>query len=212
MNILVVGVGGVGEPLVEGVCYALKSWGGQHTITLQDGDKFEPSNRMRYKGVFGERKVDFVKEFLERHITDSDIEIKTDFSYFDEKSVVANTDVVFSCVDNHKGRAYVQRSCLDRRIMISGGNEAWDGNAQIYRPGQPPIWDRHPEIYDAMGQDGVFGNVRCDREPQRHLPNVIIANLMVALFVAEFGNTEKLYNNLVEIYWEFPGSTREVRI
>jgi hypothetical protein len=102
--------------------------------------------------------------------------------------------VIMLCVDNHATRNLVQEHCSKLRnvILISGGNDYYDGNVQVFakkngRVLLPPITRFHPEIeFPADRRPDELG---CDEElpssPQLLFANFMAASLMLnALYLA----------------------------
>lgn len=189
MNIIIIGLGGIGSHLVRPLCRYLNSLDEEIAITLIDGDNFEVKNESRQEfNCFGNKAEVIAQELAERYP-------RIDFSskewYITEDNVyltIGEGDMVFMCVDNHATRSIVSRWCqrLDNVVLISGGNEYSDGNVQIFtrENGEsvtPPLSSSHPEIENP--QDKNPGEMSCEELAQSGSPQLICTNLLAAAWM-----------------------------
>ena len=102
--------------------------------------------------------------------------------------LVKSGDVVFACVDNHSTRKLLQDHCqrLKDAVLISGGNELFDGNVLVYvkRGGRqltPPIYKHHPEI--AFPADRRPDEMSCEELQAMGNEQLLFTNLTVAILM-----------------------------
>jgi len=157
MRVILIGLGGIGsnlaEPLAQLMSFA-KSERGTNRLVLIDGDRFELKNRNRQKFDEIGNKAEVTAKRLRDLFPDLDIQAKPHFVDADNLYLfVKEGDVVLLCVDNHATRKVVNEhlATLKNALLISGGNEIYDGNVQVYlrRDGldaSPSLFYRHPEI------------------------------------------------------------------
>lgn len=193
INIIIIGLGGVGTILSERLCRFLNfSQEYEAKILLVDGDQYEVKNfdRQEFNGMGNkaETKAD------ELSMKFKNIEFETLDIYINEENVsqvIRENTIIFICVDNHKSRMIINNYCKNLRnvIIISGGNELTDGNAQLYvREGgkdlTPDLCAYHPEI--ANPTDKLPDEMSCEElsksEPQLYFTNLGVATLMCWLF------------------------------
>ncbi len=154
---VVIGLGGIGSNIVDPLARTLtfsKSNRKAERIILVDGDKYEPKNMERQRGKVYLNKAEATKDWITESFPDLEVDAKP--HYVDHKNIylfVKEGDVVFMCVDNHATRKVLSdhMATLRNGLLISGGNEEYDGNVQIHerRGGgdfTPPITYLHPEI------------------------------------------------------------------
>jgi molybdopterin/thiamine biosynthesis adenylyltransferase len=195
MNIVIIGLGGVGSILSERLCRFLNySYSVSHKISilLVDGDIYELKNYERQEfnriGNKAEIKADEIAMKF------SNLELDVYDSYINEGNiadVIKEGDIVFVCVDNHKSRMIINNYCknLNNVTLISGGNELTDGNVQLFvRQGgedlTPDLCKYHPEI--ANPTDKLPEEMSCDElahsEPQLYFANLGVATFMCWMF------------------------------
>lgn len=203
MDIVVIGLGGVGSILIERMCRFLNFTDDHDVeILLVDGDEYESKNYERQEfGRLG-NKADI-------KITDLSVKFsKLGFDAFEEyvteeniSDVIGEGNIVFLCVDNHKTRMIVSNYCkkLKNITLISGGNEFTDGNVQLYvrRDGKdltPDLCKYHPEI--AVPDDKLPTEMSCEElsvsDPQLYFTNLGVATIMCWTF----------YNAIIEGKYE----------
>lgn len=193
INVAIIGLGGVGTILVERLCRFLNFSRDYDThVLLVDGDKYEPKNYERQEFTSIGNKAE--TKAHELAVKFRDIEFDVFDAYINESNVgdvITENTIVFICVDNHKSRMIINNYCntLNDVIVISGGNELTDGNAQLYvRKGgkdlTPDLCAYHPEI--ANPDDKLPEELSCEElsqsEPQLYFTNLGVATLMCWLF------------------------------
>jgi len=220
MDIVIVGLGGVGSLLVERICrYINYSVEEENFALLVDGDTYEPKNFERQDFTRIGNKADIKADELE--VKFENITFDVFESYINEenvKDIIKSGDIVFICVDNHKSRMVINNYCkqLEDITIISGGNELTDGNAQLYvRKGgvdlSPDLCAYHPEIADP--DDKLPDEMSCEElsksEPQLYFTNLGVATLMCWLF----------YNSVIggqhdrsEVYFDIITMTADAKI
>lgn len=122
VRILVVGLGGLGGFVVEGLARM-----GATDITLADGNVFDEGNLNRQlfcsRNNIGKSKVDEVSRILYKNyrtIKVSTVDKKINESNVD--TLLDNADIVFDCVDNIPTKLLLERRCIGRKIpLIHGG-------------------------------------------------------------------------------------------
>ena len=194
INIVVIGLGGVGSILIERLCRFLNfSRDIEGNILLVDGDTYETKNYERQE---------FVRLGNKAEIKVGELEIKFNrlaFNAYPEyitsdniSEIIHEGNIVFMCVDNHKTRMLVSNYCkeiLNNIILISGGNEFTDGNVQLYarQAGKdltPDLCKYHPEISNP--EDKLPTEMSCEElsksDPQLYFTNLGVATLMCWTF------------------------------
>lgn len=193
MNIVIVGLGGIGSILCERLARFLKySAEPGVSLLLVDGDSYEAKNLERQ---------DFTRMGNKAEVKAADL--KMQFSRLNVSSfpafvndtnlaqVIKEGSIVFLCVDNHKTRMIVSNYCkaLTDITLISGGNDLIDGNVQIYirKDGKdltPDLCSYHPEI--ANPDDKSPEEMSCEElsvsEPQLYFANLGVATIMCWAF------------------------------
>ena len=97
---------------------------------------------------------------------------------------------MFVCVDNHETRNLINTKCkeMSNVILISGGNEFHDGNAQLFVMRDGYRWtaaidEWHPEIGDFEQDDEDPGcQDRYASTPQLVFANFFASAAMIAMF------------------------------
>lgn len=224
MNVVVVGLGGIGTHLVEPLCRTIlfaESDQVTRRVVLIDGDAYQERNRVRQRYTRAANKAEATKEWLQPLFPELVIEAKSHF--VDAENIylfIREGDAVFLCVDNHATRkmACDYAQVLTDVFVVSGGNEEYDGNVQIYerRAGEdctPPLTWLHPEI--ASPQDRNPAELSCEElategAPQVLAVNVTIAALMLNAFALKLRTGTLPYH---EIYFDLrTGNVRPVAV
>jgi molybdopterin/thiamine biosynthesis adenylyltransferase len=193
MNIVIIGLGGIGSILCERLARFLTySAEPGVSLLLVDGDSYESKNFERQ---------DFTRMGNKAEVKAADL--KMQFSKLNVSSfpafvndtnlaqVIKEGNIVFLCVDNHKTRMIVSNYCkaLTDITLISGGNDLIDGNVQIYirksgRDLTPDLCSYHPEI--ANPDDKSPEEMSCEElsvsEPQLYFANLGVATIMCWAF------------------------------
>ncbi len=222
MRAIVIGLGGIGSNVVDSLCRKLsfsKSIKKADRVILVDGDKYEEKNRERQRFTSCANKAEATKEWLLVNFPDLQIEAKP--RYVDDKNIflfVKEGDVVFCCVDNHATRKLVSdhMRTLENGLLISGGNELYDGEIQIYerRDGKdftPPL-TYHPEIEfpkDKNPAELSCGEIVASGGTQLLAVNLMVATLMLNAYALWLEMGELPYT---ECYFDFKsGNVRPVK-
>jgi len=201
----VIGAGGIGSWLLLPLIRTLVNDNFNiKYLQIWDGDKYEENNSSRQEfaySLIGRNKAEaqtilYTKRYGEK------INILAMSKYISKDNVCTLKDkcVIFSCVDNHVCRKILSNHAktLNNILFISGGNELYDGNVQVYYKEQgheviPPIENRHPEIVTT--DDGDRSQMSC--EEIANLPGggqIIVTNLIAAT----------LMFNLWYVYTHYP--------
>lgn len=197
---VVIGLGGIGSWLVQGLAPFLNFLGEAWTLVLVDGDEYEEKNRARQAFEELGAKAEVQAGWIARRFSRLRMQAITQYLSADgaedtypAADAIRSGDVVFSCVDNHKTRKMLADHCANLRdvVLISGGNEYTDGNVQIFvrRAGQdltPRLEKYHPEI--AQPADKAPYELSCEElavsSPQLIFANFAAASLMLQAFYA----------------------------
>jgi molybdopterin/thiamine biosynthesis adenylyltransferase len=189
MNIVIIGLGGIGSHLVRPLCRYLSELKDEVMVTLIDGDMFEPKNenRQEFSG-FGNKAEVLAAELADRY-SKLGISGKAWYITAENAYVAINKgDIVFCCVDNHATRSVVSERCqeLEDMVLISGGNEYSDGNVQVFirKEGTcitPALTHFHPEIENP--QDKNPGEMSCEELAKSGSPQLIFTNLLVSAWM-----------------------------
>ena len=194
MNIVIIGLGGIGSILCERLARFLSYSRDLESIniTLVDGDYYEDKNyeRQEFRSIGNKAKIkltDLNMQFPDLNIAALDVFINDDTA----AGIIKEDSIVLLCVDNHKTRKIVSNYCktLQNVILISGGNDYEDGNVQIYvrKDGEdltPDLCSYHPEI--AEPEDKLPEEMSCEElansSPQLYFANLGAATLMCWAF------------------------------
>ncbi len=191
-NIKVIGLGGIGSIFADKLARYIsfgKNADENFSITLIDGDKFEPKNLERQEFIFLKNKALSKQDDINGRFGDGTVS-----DIFDEyitndnaNEMIKDGDTIFLCVDNHTTRKLVSNyvSTIDNCILISGGNDYIDGNVQVYirengKDLTPSLTMYHPEIDNPTDQHPV--NMSCEElsnsDPQLYFSNLTAATVM----------------------------------
>ncbi len=224
MRVVVIGLGGIGTNLIDPLCRTLvfsESKRASKQVLLLDGDAYESRNRERQRYVANGNKAEATKIWLKESFPELEIEARG--RYIDADSAylfIKEGDTVFLGVDNHATRKVVsvRMGELSNGLLISGGNDKYDGNVQIYerRNGEdhtPPLTYQHPEIENPPDKNPA--ELGCDKlvargEPQIVSVNNFAAGLMLSSYVIWLESGELPYR---EAYFDIKtGRVRPVKI
>jgi len=212
MNIVVVGLGGIGTYLMDTLCRFLNYREDLRPISIMliDGDEFEDRNIERQ--TFSEigNKAEMKMEELSNKFRNLSFEFIGEY-IVEGPNMFAERDTVLCCVDNHATRKIVNDMCkeLNNITLISAGNDYTDGNAQIYarRDGIdmfPSLTDIHAEIKHP--EDRNPADLGCMEEVES-APQLIFANhaagfCMCMIFYNMLDEEEFFKNKKGEIYFD----------
>jgi molybdopterin/thiamine biosynthesis adenylyltransferase len=221
MNVVIIGLGGIGSIISEKVLRYLHTdpTSRGHRLTFIDGDEYEEKNLIRQDFlVWGNKAKSKYDELNDRFIN---VSLGFRDYFINEKNIyltIQENDIIFLCVDNHKSRKVVSDYCktLQNVTLISGGNEYTDGNAQLYvrRGGvdiTPDLCAYHPEIRNSL--DKSPEQMSCIElqaaAPQLYFTNMSVATMMLWLF----------YNSIVrsdfsksEVYFDMVSMSADSKI
>jgi len=193
MNIVIIGLGGIGSILCERIArYLTYSAEEGVKLLLVDGDDYEPKNfdRQDFTRMGNKAEVkaaDLKMQFSRLNVSSYPAFVNTT----NLAQVITEGSIVFLCVDNHKTRMIVSNytNKLTDVTLISGGNDLVDGNVQIYirKDGTditPDLCSYHPEI--ANPDDKLPEEMSCEElaesEPQLYFTNLGVATIMCWAF------------------------------
>lgn len=193
LNVKVIGLGGIGGALLPFLGRFLDAHEPPARLTLIDGDEFEARNRARQAvPAYGNKAIILAGELAR---TFDRLSVRGVPEYIGEDNVaslVEEGDYVLLTVDNHPSRRVVSDHCSRLRdvVVISGGNELYDGNVQVFtrRGGEercPSLTRYHPEISRAIGPlPGEGCDMQVSSAPQLLVTNVAVASAMLSAFYA----------------------------
>lgn len=189
LDIVIVGLGGVGSILIERLCRFLNySTDLSANILLVDGDSYEAKNYERQEFIRIGNKADIKASELQMRFSKLCIDSFQEYVTPENiSSIIKENNIVFMCVDNHKTRMIVSNYCKQLKdvILISGGNELTDGNVQLYvrkdsKDLTPDLCKYHPEI--ANPEDKLPNEMSCEElsqsDPQLYFTNLGVATIM----------------------------------
>ena len=173
---VIIGCGGVGSWLIAALAPFINN---KDELIIVDYDKVESHNLKRQtlftKDDVGKSKVAALAE--KYPVTPLDLQVTLDTV---GEAFGKEDEVVLLGVDNH----YARRCILEfirvtewPGMLVNGSNEYDTASAWIHKPGIPPIYDRYPELLEAMPPPEV--RVSCGQLVAAE-PQVIHANQMAA--------------------------------
>jgi len=194
MEIIIIGLGGVGSILCDNLSRYLNYSDINASVSLVDGDYYEARNSERQTFIrLGDKAsvkcTELTHKFQEVSFKDFNEFINED----NVTSLIVEDSIVFLCVDNHVSRKIISDHCqtLNNITIISGGNEYTDGNVQLYkREGgknvTASLTEYHPEI--EFPEDQSPEDMSCEElshsEPQLLFTNLSVATIMCWMFYA----------------------------
>lgn len=189
MKVVVIGLGGIGSHLIRPLCRYLHSLNEEVSVTLIDGDTFEPKNEARQEfGGLGNKAEVIAAELAGKYPR---IEIVGKPWYVSAENAylaIDDGDIVLLCVDNHATRKLVSDRSgeLENVVLISGGNEFSDGNVQFFLrvDGEnitPPLTHFHPEIESP--EDKNPSEMSCEELAASGSPQLIITNFLASAWM-----------------------------
>lgn len=211
-NFVIVGAGGIGAHLGPILAKYLAFRRPGSRLWIIDGDTVEDKNlaRVYSSDAIGDDKADVLADICEQTVPTGSLDVRTINEYitprtFDRYHRGWYTDgtVVFSCVDNHKSRVYLEQLIgnLQNGLLISGGNDEYSGQAQLFcrKDGEnltPPISHFAPEILSEEDPNNIFPDEEdCSAEyedrPQLILTNFAAASSMLNLWFSEAELTDE---------------------
>lgn len=211
-----IGLGGIGQFLLYPVCQYLSAKTKRTTeVWLVDGKQYSQKNVSRQ---FSKAKTSAFKAYS-KMVEMSQLFPKITFSakptFISKENVgeiIKDGDVVFLAVDNHSTRKLVSDYCqnFSTATIISGGNEEFEGNVQVYlrrnfKDITVPLTKYHPEIENPSPDDIDPSKMSCFELSQ--LPSggqTIAANQMAStlMFNAFWMIENSRLDNLAETYFD----------
>jgi len=155
---LVVGVGGLGNPVAQFLAAA-----GVGTLTLVDADRVDLTNLARQTlfdtGAIGQPKVEAARARLGAVNPEVRVVTRSERVGFGELSpLAAAADVVVDCSDNFVTRHAVNRACVAaRKPLVSGAAIRFDGQIAVFDTRDPDS----PCYHCLFGEGGEFEETRC---------------------------------------------------
>ncbi|MBI5420811.1 MAG: ThiF family adenylyltransferase [Parcubacteria group bacterium] len=189
MRLVLIGLGGIGSHLAEPACRTLQYTDTSRTpqrIILIDGDSYEEKNMERQRSQIHVQKGEATRESLKNLFPQLRIEVKN--LYINKDNVYVHLlegDIILLAVDNHATRKIVSDHVrtLKDAILISGGNEEFDGAMQVYerKDGKditPPLTKFHPEIEHPRNNHPETPS--CTQLIEAGSPQLLTVNFMIA--------------------------------
>lgn len=209
MKFVVIGVGGVGTHLVNGLSRFLYSKRMPTPVLLVDGDSVEMGNLARQDFGFdsiGMNKAEATANRLSDVFPTLNFQVEENYLTNENvHTIIDEEDIVFIGVDNYKTRKIVndRAKLLDNVLLISGGNDIVDGDVMAYLRKEgidltDPFDFFHPEI--AEPADKLPTEMTCQEasvsHPQLIMTNMMVANLMLNTFWHFHENNEIPYHEI----------------
>jgi len=187
--LVIIGLGGIGGAIAEPLCRYLDHTACIKQVKLIDGDRYEARNSERQQTVAGENKAEVWAKRLAGSFRSLTVSAVGSFITPDNiRLYLPDNAIIMLGVDNHATRKLVQEHCSKLRnvVLISGGNDYYDGNVQVFakKNGKillQPITKFHPEIESPA--DRRPDELGCDEElptsPQLLFTNFMAASMML---------------------------------
>ncbi|OGG52469.1 hypothetical protein A3H16_04085 [Candidatus Kaiserbacteria bacterium RIFCSPLOWO2_12_FULL_53_8] len=222
---VVVGLGGIGSWLVQGLAPFLNFSNDTWTLVLIDGDEYEDKNRTRQAFDDLGPKAEVQAGWIAKRFPRIAVQPLPEFLSADgaegtlpAKDAICSGDFVFLALDNHKSRKMIFDHCYKLRdvVLVSGGNDYEDGNVQVFvRSGGEDKTCRpdkhHPEL--AAPQDKAPWELSCEElaasSPQLIFANMSAATLMLGAFYAL--EQKRLDFAKPEVYFDIVKMTSSLR-
>ena len=131
-NILIVGVGGLGNPAAQYLAAA-----GIGKLILADGDKIELTNLPRQilfsEAQIGENKAEAAQEKLQEQYPECEIEVIDEMLDLElARDLVSDVDLVLDCTDNIAARYLLNQVCYQAKVpLIIGAATGFDGQCLV---------------------------------------------------------------------------------
>lgn len=202
MRVSVVGCGGIGYYLAEGIARLMAKRDEPSTMYLVDGDVIEEKNleRQFFRGVVGKHKAAALANLIGERFGGDKLMVVPVTDYLNQGSLAYHRKtwlndgiIIMSCVDNNATRVFLEKHFVDfvsDGTLIDGGNDDVRGQAQIVvriggRNVTPLISETDPEILVDAGEplpsiDHCLEN--SVSEPQTAQVNKAVALAMELLF------------------------------
>jgi molybdopterin/thiamine biosynthesis adenylyltransferase len=157
-HVLVVGVGGLGNPVAQFLAAA-----GVGVLTLVDADAVDLTNLQRQTlfdtAAVGRPKVDAARARLAAINPEVQVVARPERVGLGELApLVAAADVVVDCSDNFATRHAVNRACVAaRKPLVSGAAIRFDGQVAVFDTRDPA----NPCYHCLFGEGAEFEETRC---------------------------------------------------
>lgn len=146
-RVCVIGCGGLGGHIIEILCRL-----GVGSLTLVDGDVFEPSNLNRQllstEAVLGKSKAQCAAERV--RAVNSDVRAFPIAEFFTEENaerILTGHDLVMDALDSIKSRRLLQAKCEKLGIpIVHGAISGWNGQVSVIFPGDRSFDLIYPEF------------------------------------------------------------------
>lgn len=200
-NIIVLGAGGIGYCLTELLTRFIYSRNKQVPIYIVDGDSVESKNleRQHTLASLGKNKAEILATNIKTNIG-SDCLITGIPEFLTPKTInnslkkyFCDGVVIFVCVDNNATRIFVENlvETLPNATMISGGNDYYKGQAQLFlRRNKKNLTPKPSEINPEITELDQFPDeISCTEavvsEPQLLFVNNSVATAMLNLWYSQ---------------------------
>lgn len=163
-------------------------------ILLIDGDDVEEKNVSRQGFIrtdLGKKKSQVYEDRMRRRYPALTIASRGDFlTPKNMRDFIPDRSIVLSAVDNNKTRLQISAhaQALKDVVVISGGNEIWDGTVYLYvrESGVSkvmPLEEKHESVKNP--KDKNPGEMSCEeRLSQKGGEQILVTNAMVAVHMA----------------------------
>ena len=163
-------------------------------ILLCDGDDVEDKNISRQGFIrtdLGKKKSQVYEDRMRRRYPALSVTSKGEFlTPKNVKDLIPDRSIVISAVDNNKTRLQISQHAQTLKVVVvvSGGNEIWDGTVYLYvREGGVskvmPIEEKHDSVKNP--KDKNPGEMSCEeRLAQKGGEQILVTNAMVAAHMA----------------------------
>ena len=187
--LVIIGLGGIGGSLAEPLCRYLDHTDYVKQVKLIDGDRYEARNSERQQAAAGQNKAEAWAKRLSGSFRSLAVSAVGSFITPDNiRLYLPDNSVIMLGVDNHATRKLLQEHCSKLRnvVLISGGNDYYDGNVQVFakkngRVLLQPITFFHPEIESPADRrpDELGCGEELPASPQLLFTNFMAASLML---------------------------------
>lgn len=194
MNIVIIGLGGVGSILCDNLSRYLNYSDLNAIVSLVDGDYYEAKNNERQTFIrLGDKASVKCGEMSGKFKNVTFIDFNAFVNEDNIGTIISEESIVFICVDNHISRKVISEYCstLNNVTVISGGNEYTDGNVQLFkREGgknvTATLTEYHPEIDfpEDMSPEDMSCEELSKSDPQLLFTNLTVATIMCWMFYA----------------------------
>ncbi len=192
MRAVLIGLGGIGSNLVEPLCRTMAYSNSPQVakrVILIDGKAFREHNLERQRVTSFANKAEAMQKAMSPLFPALKIEAKPCF--VDSENVfvlIREGDTVFLGCDNHATRKLVNDHVLslENCLLISGGNDLYDGNVQIFwrhkgKHKTPPLTWHHPEIENPKDRNPA--ELSCEEAAKAGETQILAVNMTAATLI-----------------------------